>query len=159
MKKWILILFIIFGLKSNAQNSIPRFVKLTLTEIKSIETEFNWHDENILVINFITPINFSNSDYEKNITQTIDYWSEFYKNVDLKNTKKEFVYSDCVGRNQMSKNNTIHIDKNEIIRNIFFPKDKTCSAIVILNKNGNFKILTGKYNQQEITDSISEMKN
>ena len=124
MKKWILILFIIFGLKSNAQNSIHRFVKLTLTEIKSIETEFNWHNENILVINFITPINFSESDYEKNITQTIDYWSEFYKNVDLKNAEKEFVYSDCVRRNQISKNNTIHIDKNEIIRNIFSLKIK-----------------------------------
>ncbi|MEZ7504434.1 hypothetical protein [Flavobacterium sp. Arc2] len=90
---------------------------------------------------------------------TVAYWNDFYKNFDSEKIKIKLVYSDCTGRKQIKNSKIINIDEDEIIRSTFFPRDKTCSGVAILNKKGDFKIKSGKYTQENVSELISQLEN
>ncbi|MGO4822600.1 MULTISPECIES: hypothetical protein [unclassified Flavobacterium] len=157
MKKYILIILIFYGLKSTAQNAIPRFVKLTSAETNAVVQKLNWDDNTILIINFITPLDSSGNSIAE--ATTVSYWNDFYKNFDSKKFKVKLVYSDCVGREQLKNSKLIHLDNDEVLRTIFFPRDKTCSGIAVLNKKGSFKIKSGTYTQEDIEELVAQLIN
>jgi hypothetical protein len=157
MKKYILIILIFYGLKSTAQNAIPRFVKLTSAETNALVQKLNWHDNTILIINFITPLYSSGNSIAE--ATTVSYWNEFYKNFYSKKFNVKLVYSDCVGREPLKNSKLIHLDKDEVLRSIFFPRDKTCSRIAVLNKKGSFKIKSGTYTQEDIEELVAQLIN
>src|SRR5690606_960411 len=144
---------------SNGQTRTPKFLTLTQNEVKYIEENYNWNDEEFLLVNFRMPSGRCHYDNYENLEVSMEWWKKFYSNIKLENVAKRFVFSDSVRAHSILDSKTKIADKRNFLLNKFFKEVKACHGVLIADKSGNVGYMFGECTEQDIESLFKKIKN
>ena len=167
----ILLLFILFSCASVKTTTTEKFTndenfpliydfkyKLEANEIEFLRKNYNWQEEDILIINFRQPRNFCHYDNNKVSKKTIKWWNDFYSKINIENCLNVFVYSENSRSLKNYNQQNYFLDKEKFIFMNFFNKKRSCDGVLIINKNGDYFQHGGHYSEKQVAKLISVLK-
>ena len=95
MIKSLLIFVILLTLNLKAQTVKQISGKINEEQLKFIKENYNWNEENIIVINFLQTKRNCQYNAYKNWDVSKKWWENFYSKIDLTNVANRYVYSNA----------------------------------------------------------------
>lgn len=121
-----ILLISIFFLSVNKSFSQNENNRLNEQEITFIKENYNWAEEEVLLINYKQPVQFCHYDNYANIVNSHKWWDQFYAKMELTNVKNIFVYATERRARKIIDSVKHFSDKDSFLLNRFFREEKTC---------------------------------
>ena len=153
----VLVMLLTLNLKAQTFNQISG--KIDEEQLKFLKENYNWNDENIVVINFLQPISNCHYDAYENLSNPSKWWTNFYSKIDLTNVANRFVYSDANAARRIIDSKIYFGDVKNFILNNFFSKEPQCHGVLVINNFGFYEMLSREYSEKEVTFFIKILKN
>ncbi len=159
MKKFQILFMIYFvAITLNAQDT-HHSGKITEEQLIFFKENYKWNTQKILIINFLQPKYNCHYDAYKNIKKSKSWWTNLYKEIDLKNIANRFVFSDYSVAKKVIDSETFFLDKEEFILKHFFLNEPYCHGILVINQSGNYEQKSSEYLKEDITEFITRLSN
>lgn len=153
MKKFMLILFVIFQLSYAQEKIIPK------DQMKSIRYEYNWKDEEFLIINFRFPQDYCPYENYSELKSTFNWLNnKVYSKVDMTKSRNVFIYADKLAAKPILDNETHYDDIGRYFLKNFFDKKGNCIGLLLINKKGAYKTIIGEYSSKDIINLTEALK-
>ena len=159
MLKFVLVLVMLLTLNLKAQTVKQILGKIDEEKLKFIKENYNWNEENIIVINFLQPISNCHYDAYENLSIPSKWWTNFYSKIDLTNVANRFVYSDANAARRIIDSKIYLTDEKNFILNNFFSKEPYCHGVLVINNFGFYEMLSREYSIKEVIYFIKILKN
>lgn len=134
--------------------------KISNEQLTFIKKTYNWNTENILIINYVQPIEISpcKIDY-KSIPESGKEWrKDFYSKINTEGCLNIQVFAS--GELLKSKlDNIIYFDdKNDFLYESYFSRKKSCFGILVVNNNGYYIQYNGHTSERQVAQFIELLK-
>lgn len=126
-------------------------------QLASIKTNYNWKNENYLIINYKNlPSNCTYDIYTDLKSNYINFEQKAFSKLDLNNSYNIFVYAD----KNLAKNlidYKIHFDDIGLyfMKNYF---DTSCVGVIVINQKGEYLVKYNEYNTFTISQMLEKLK-
>ncbi len=158
MKKLILLILVLSFFELFAQNDkYDLGGKLTKAELIFIKKRFNWIEENYLIINYRQPKTYCHYNQYRKVNSSM-WFENYFSELKLQNTRVVYSYFESKLARKKIDNKDYFEDQNKYLFNRFFNKIKSCYAVLVINKNGEFQHMNGEYYKEDILRLIDKTK-
>lgn len=127
--------------------------KLSPDELKFTKLQFDWDSEDILIVNYTqlrTDCHFDNHTHKINSGK---WWRKFYSETDISNSLVVFL---CSEKHEGIKG--LYVDRTNFFLKHFFSRKKSCFAVLIINKNGDYLQFNGHYSEEQVSNYTQYLK-
>ena len=146
------ILLFITNFTFSQENLIP---KDQLVKLKQV---YKWNDEKILLVNFYLPKKNCHYNQYQNLIKGKKWFNDnIYKNINLSNIKKIFVYSDKFEAKDIIDNNSFFVDFENYFLNNFFDVNNNCYGIIAINSNGKHSFKIGEFLTEDVVSILTNV--
>lgn len=155
MMKNLLFLILFFSFAINAQE-LP---KLPKDQMNSLKYEYNWKNENYLIINYRFLAKDCSYDNYGELKKTYDWFNEtIYTKLDSTLFRSVFVYADKLAAKEILDNKDNYADVGHYLLKKFFPQKNNCYGVLVINKKGNYKVILGEYSKKDVENIFEALK-
>ena len=127
-------------------------------QLNFIKLNYNWNDEEILIINYKQPISYCHFNNNKITDSGIKWWKDFYSKINTENYLNIQVLANGERVRSWLDNVNYFDDKNNFLLENFFSRKKTCFGVLIVNNEGNYIQYNGHYSEIQVTLIIENLK-
>ena len=123
---------------------------LSSEQLNFIKEKYNWNNQEFLIINFRLPKESCHYDNYRNLKNSKKWWTEFYSDVELSDSRNIFIYSDSVKAKKVIDGKFGFPDYDDFFSNSIFLNDKACYGLIVINQKGDFYKKAGEYQLNEV---------
>lgn len=135
------------------ENTLPN------NEMASIKYEYDWKNEDVLIINYRMPNDFCPYENYTNLDKTYAWFKkEIYAKVTAENYRNVFVYADKLAAKKILDFKTHYDDIGQYFLNKFFDKKGSCYGVLVISKSGKYNYIIGEYSHIDIQNLIDSLK-
>ena len=157
--KFILIFVFLLTLNLKAQTVTQISGIINEEQLKFIKENYNWNEENIIVINFLQPKRNCHYNAYGHLDVSKKYWANFYSKIDLTNVANRYVYSNAKAAKKILDSKIYLDDEKDFLLKNFFSKEPFCHGVLVINNFGFYEMLSREYSENEVTYFIEILKN
>ncbi len=127
--------------------------KINNEELKFIKQQFDWNEEKILIINYTQLRSDCHFDNHKHLKEGGKWWKKFYSKIELNNCLNKFACSE-----KHKGISDLYIDRTNYFLKNYFSHKKSCFAVLVINKNGDYMQYNGHYSEEQVSHYIKTLK-
>jgi hypothetical protein len=155
MKKLAVLLILIFF----SENTFSQEKKISRDQMNSIKLEYNWKNENYLIVNYRFLAKDCSYDNYGELKKTYNWFNEsIYTKLDATLFRSIFVYADKLAAKEILDNKDNYDDEGHYFLNKFFYKKNNCYGVLVINKAGNYKLILDEYSKKDIENMFDALK-
>lgn len=133
--------------------------KLNDSEIAFIKESYHWDSEEFLIVSYRQPRVKCHYNNYKNLKSLVNAFDRLHSNIKEKNTKIISVSYDSESITDFIDSESVFADLNGFFQNTFFLNDKSCYALVVINRSGKYISKVGEYTHKQINSFIEDLSN
>ena len=153
MKLFLVLLFVCLNATYAQENTIPS------DQMNSIKYEYNWKEEEFLIVNFRYPQDYCPRENYSNLDKTYKWLTtNVYANLDSEIYRNIYVYEDKLAAKPILDNVTHFDDIGHYFLKNFFDKKGNCIGLLIINRKGECQYIIGEYSSKDIQKITEALK-
>lgn len=155
MEKLAVLLILIFF----SENTFSQEKRIPKDQMNSIKLEYNWKNENYLIVNYRFLAKDCSYDNYGELKKTYNWFNEtIYTKLDATLFRSIFVYADKLAAKEILDNKDNYDDVGHYFLNKFFYQKNNCYGVLVINKAGNYKLILDEYSKKNIENMFDALK-
>ncbi|WP_130736233.1 hypothetical protein [Flavobacterium sp. J27] len=152
--KQLIIVFALLSQMSFAQEKV-----IPKDQMNSIRYEYNWKEEEFLIINYRFPQDYCPYENYEELEKTYTWLTnKVYSKVDMTHNRNIYVYGDKLAAKPILDFTTHYDDIGHYFLKNFFDKKGNCIGLLIINSKGAYKYIIGDYSSKDIINITEALK-
>ncbi|VXB88381.1 conserved hypothetical protein [Flavobacterium sp. 9AF] len=153
MKKYIFLILAIVQISFSQENTIPK------DQMNSIRYEYNWKEEELLIINYRFPQDYCPYENYEDLKSTYNWLTnKVYSKVEMSKNRNIYIYGDKLAAKPILDFTTHYDDIGHYFLKNFFDKQGNCIGLLIINTKGQYKYIIGDYSSKDVINFTEALK-
>lgn len=134
--------------------------KISTEQLTYIKNTYNWNDENILIIDYIQPIEISpcKLDYKFIPESGKEFRKKFYSKINTEGCLTIQVFASGELIKSKLDNITYFDDKDDFLYENYFSRKKSCFGILVINNDGYYIQYNGHNSERQVAKFIENLR-